>query len=52
MCQLRRDIHAAVAPRRHGTLSVQRLRFVPQDERHEQAFGEARQEIGRVRDRE
>lgn len=52
MRQLRSHLHAAVAPRRHRSLSVQRVRAVPQDERHEPAFGEARQEIGRVRDGE
>lgn len=50
--QLRCHLHAAVAPGRHGTLFVQRVRAVPQDERHEPATGQARQEIGRVRDGE
>lgn len=49
--ELRCHLHAAVAPRRHRTLSVQCMWSVPQDERHEPAAGQARQEIGRVRDR-
>lgn len=44
MRQLRRRVHAAVAPRRHGPLPVQRVRPVPQDERHEPAAGQAVQE--------
>lgn len=52
MRQLRCHLHASVAPGRHGTLFVQRVRPVPQDERHEPASGQARQEIGRVRDGE
>jgi len=35
MRQLRRDVHTSVASRRHRTLSVQRLRTLPQDERTE-----------------
>jgi len=39
--QLRRRVDAAVAPRRHRPLPVQRVRPVPQDERHEPAAGQA-----------
>jgi len=52
VCQLRCDLHAAVAPRWHRTLSVQRMRTVPQNERHEQTACQAGKEIGRLRDRE
>ena len=37
MRQLRRRVHAPVAEGRHGPLPVQRVRPVPQDERHEPA---------------
>lgn len=47
MRQLRRDFHAVVAPGRHGTLSVQRVRAVPQDERNEPAVGQASETISR-----
>lgn len=52
MRQLWCHLHAAVAPRRHRALPVQRVRAVPQNERHEPAFGQARQEIGRFRNGE
>lgn len=37
MRELRRDPHAAVAPRRHRPLPLQRVRTLQQDERHEPA---------------
>lgn len=42
--QLRSDLNAAVASRRHRPLPVQRVRAVPQDERHEPAADQAQQE--------
>lgn len=35
MCQLRSDKYTSMASRRHRSLSVQRLRFILQDERTE-----------------
>lgn len=39
--ELRRHPHASLAERRNGPLPLQRVRPLPQDERHEQAAGEA-----------
>jgi hypothetical protein len=39
--QLRRRVDAAVAPRRHRPLPMQRMRPLPQDEWHEPSAGEA-----------
>ncbi|CAH2237297.1 jg15758 [Pararge aegeria aegeria] len=44
--ELRRQQHAAVAPRRHGPLPVQRVRPVPQDQRRQPAVGQAEQAAG------
>jgi hypothetical protein len=46
MCQLRSDVDAALASRRHGTLSVQRVWPVLQDERTEQASHQAKAAAG------
>lgn len=48
MRQLRGHGNAPVAPGRDGTLPVQRLRAVPQDERSEQAADPAQEETGRA----
>ena len=41
MRELRLDLHAAVAAGRDGALPVQRLRALPQDERHQPAAHQA-----------
>ena len=41
MRELRRHLDAAVAEGRDGPLPLQRLRPLPQDERHEQTAGKA-----------
>lgn len=46
--QLRLRVHAAVAPGRHRTLPVQRLRPLPQDERHQQATHQATEAPGKT----
>lgn len=47
MRQLWRHLDAAVAPRRHRPLPLQRLRPLPQDERHEPAPGQAAATAGK-----
>lgn len=46
--QLRLRVHAAVAQGRHRTLSVQRVRPLPQDERHQQAAHQATETAGKT----
>lgn len=46
MRQLRLRVHAAVAQGRHRTLPVQRLRPLPQDERHQQAAHQTTETTG------
>jgi hypothetical protein len=46
MRQLRGDVDAAMASRRHGTLLVQRMWPVLQDERAEQATHQAKETAG------
>lgn len=46
MRQLWLRVHAAVAQGRHRTLSVQRLRPLPQDERHQQATHQTAETTG------
>ncbi len=45
--ELRRHLDAALAQGRHRALPVQRLRTLPQDERHEQTTGKAVKEISK-----
>lgn len=47
MRKLRRNLHSAMATRRHRPLPVQRMRSLPQDERNESAPGEAAAAIGK-----
>ena len=47
MRELRRHLDAAVAEGRDGPLPLQRLRPLPQDERHEQTAGKAVAEISK-----
>ena len=47
MRELRRHLDAAVAEGRDGPLPLQRLRPLPQDERHEPALGQAPQTAGK-----
>lgn len=48
MRQLRLRVHAAVAQGRHRTLPVQRLRPLPQDERHQQAAHQTAETTGKT----
>ena len=53
MRELRRHLDAAVAEGRDGPLPLQRLRPLPQDERHEQTAGKAvTAEISKWRERD
>ena len=52
MRELRRHLDAAVAEGRDGPLPLQRLRPLPQDERHEQTAGKAVAEISKWRERD
>lgn len=47
MRQLRRNIDAPLAPRRHRPLPVQRVRPLPQDERHEPTLGPSTPSAGK-----
>lgn len=47
--QLRIRVHAAVAQGRHRTLLVQRLRPLPQDERHQQAAHQTPETTGKTK---
>ena len=51
MRELRRHLDAAVAEGRDGPLPLQRLRPLPQDERHEQTAGKAVAEISKWMER-
>ena len=52
MRELRRHLDAAVAEGRDGPLPLQRLRPLPQDERHEQTAGKAVAEISKWMERD
>lgn len=47
MCELRRDTDPIVAQGQHGTLFVQCLRLVPQNERHESTSNQTAPKIGK-----
>ena len=47
MRELRRDFDALVAQRWHRSLPMQRLRPLPQDERHEPAARQINQKTGK-----
>lgn len=47
MCELRRDFDPIVAQGQHGTLFVQCLRLVPQNERHESTSNQNAPKIGK-----
>lgn len=49
MCQLWGHVHPAVEEGRHGALPLQRLRALPQDERHQQAPVQTPEEAGESR---
>lgn len=49
MCQLWGHVHAAVEEGRHGALPLQRLRALPQDERHQPAPVQTPEEAGKSR---
>lgn len=49
MCQLRGHVHPALEKRWHGTLPLQRLRTLPQDERHQPALVQTPEEAGKSR---
>lgn len=46
MCQLRGHVHPALEEGRHGALPLQRLRALPQDERHQPALVQTPEEAG------
>lgn len=48
MRQLWLRVHAAVAQGRHRTLPVQRLRPLPQDERHQQTAHQTAETTGKT----
>lgn len=49
MCQLWGHVHPAVEEGRHGALPLQRLRALPQDERHQPAPVQTPEEAGKSR---
>lgn len=48
MCQLRSDKYTSMASRRHRSLSVQRLRFILQDERTESPTNQTKTKTGKL----